>query len=191
VLVTEIELPGPGANLELVSTHLIAGGDLADTSRHRRATDEVRFAQVEDVLAEADVAHRPGNLILVVGDFNVPAGGPAGDRLHEVMDAAGYRDLWLDHGAGPGWTCDALVVGEPVTTPDLEDGRFCEEPAAHHPDAERLDYAFIGSAPPQPAVTVQSMRRRVFPRSSDCPEYESMPLLSDHVALHLDLTVGD
>jgi endonuclease/exonuclease/phosphatase family metal-dependent hydrolase len=190
VLSTEVELIGTRPNLEVISTHLIAGGDVADTARHQRATEELRFAQVAEVLLEAADVHRRGNVSLIVGDFNVQAGTAAGDRLAEMMAAAGYRDIWLDHDRGPGWTCDAVVVGEPITAPDPDDCRFCADPAAPDEDAERIDYAFLRSAPSAPPLAVRSMRRRVFPRRPGRPEYEAMPYLSDHVALHLELTIG-
>ena len=190
-LVTEVELPGVPGNLEVVSTHLIAGGDVADTAGHRRATEEVRFAQVAEVLSEARAAHRWGNASLIVGDFNVQAGTPAGDRLEVAMRAAGYRDLWLDHGVGPGWTCDAIALGEAITAPDPADDRFCADPAPPHEGADRIDYAFLQMPESDsPPVTVRALRRRVFPRTPDKPEHGTMGLLSDHVALHLDLTIG-
>ena len=192
VLVTEIELPEVAVNLEIVSTHLIAGGDFGDTERHRRATEEVRFGQVAEVLDLAARAHESANAQLIVGDFNVAAGTAAGDRLNERMGAAGYRDLWLDHGVGSGWTSDPIAVGEAITRPDPMDRRFCDDPAEDHPDAQRIDYAFWrqGDGEP-PEVAVRTMRRRVFPRQPDGVDGEAMPLLSDHAALHLELEVRD
>jgi endonuclease/exonuclease/phosphatase family metal-dependent hydrolase len=191
-LLVEVELPGAGANLELVSTHLIAGGDFADTVHHRARTERWRFAQVDEVMALATNAHRHGNASLVVGDFNVEARTDAGDRLADLMASAGYRDLWSEHGVGPGWTCDAVAVGPPVTTPATDDDRFCADPAEDHPQAERIDYAFWRPADDAPdAVVVTDLRRRVFRRPAASPESDVMPLLSDHVALHLDLSVAD
>lgn len=189
-LVTEIDLPGTAANLEVTSTHLIAGGDLANTARHRARTEEVRFAQVETVLAAAEDAHRHGNVALIVGDFNVPAGSAAGERLQEVMAAAGYRDLWLDHGDGPGWTSDVMTLPELLTTADPDDDRFCADPAPGHPDAQRIDYAFLRRPRDgEPTVQVDAMRRRAFRRDRRDPEAAIMPFLSDHLALHLELAI--
>jgi endonuclease/exonuclease/phosphatase family metal-dependent hydrolase len=191
-LLVEVELPGAGANLELVSTHLVAGGDFADTAHHRARTEMRRFGQVDEVMALATGTRSQGNASLIVGDFNVEAGTDSGERLTEVMAGAGYRDLWPEHGIGPGWTCDAVAIGPPVTTSASDDDRFCADPAEDHPQAERIDYAFWRPADDAPdSVTVTGLRRRVFRRSAGSPESDVMPLLSDHVALHLDLSVVD
>lgn len=190
VLAAEIELPGRGGNLEVVSTHLFAGGGIREVG-HRPEHDDLRFEQVRGVLRTAAAAHRRGNVMLIVGDFNIEAGTPAGERLVEVMAAAGYRDLWVEHGEGPGWTVDVLSAGEMITATDPDDPRFCLEPAPLHEGAARVDYAFLGMPEPaSPPVTVQAFRRRVFRRAPDGPDHGSMPYLSDHAALHLELSVG-
>src|SRR5690606_823428 len=79
VLLVEIDLGDAGGNLELYSTHLcwgtglLPGGNAQDPRRRHR----VRMAQLDELTRFVKRTHRPGNVIAVVGDMNVPAVRPS------------------------------------------------------------------------------------------------------------------
>src|SRR5690606_34816000 len=100
--------------VDIVSTHLFAGGDLlpvpgaGDTARHHRA----RMGQVDELVEFVDRFRRPTNPLLVVGDFNVRAHDPDLDdptqRYNDLrlrMERLGLTDVWATHGVGDGPTC--------------------------------------------------------------------------------------
>lgn len=188
------EVTVDGATVELISTHLLAGGGLAPRPPWRhRVEDAVRRAQIHQLRAFADEHHRPGIPQLVLGDFNVPATDTLG------RDTAGYGelcaafdhldDLWRrdgERGAGP--TAD-IVEGATGFLPDPADHRFYGDgPAAEDgsaptaPAFARIDFAF-GS----PEIEVVEFRRRRWPRPDDAAGRSEIELMSDHVGLHLEL----
>ncbi len=142
---------------------------------------------------------RPRKVALVVGDLNTPAFDPAEDdpaaqyrALAGAMDAAGFDDLWPAHGSGPGFTSSEGTVGS-ICRPDSAAPDLCAEPAEQTTDdrASRIDYAWLQRlrGPDRVGVAVGALRRRSFPRVPGTDGYEALPFLSDHLALHLELTV--
>lgn len=210
VLLTEIVLEGHEANLEVYSTHLcwgtgLLGGPVAEdpVRRHR-----IRMTQLDELVGFVQQTHRPGNVIMIVGDMNVPAidldfpDGPTAqyDDMNERLGVLRVDDLWPALGTGAGDTC-----GDP--TDEFADQRDPDDPDAlidpsqvdtaqvtpeHLDQRERIDYAFLQR--PDTAhrvrVTATGMRRYAFPRAADAPGRDRLVRLSDHLAIGVDLAVA-
>lgn len=201
VLLTEVDV-GERGNLEVYSTHLIAGNDFVK----RRgdpfgATAAVRQRQVDELAAFVREVHRPTNAALVVGDFNVPAHDPGAEdpgrqyeRLRRTLDGAGFADVWVEHGRGGGFTHCRDAPLNAICGPDPDAPEHCLEPAKPTlgAGAARIDHAWLQR--PQEAhrvaVSVASVRRRSFPRAPGADGHELAPFLSDHLALDLEMEVG-
>ena len=187
VLYAEIDVGLPDSRLEVVSTHLIAGADLLTPhTRAHQAVAAERHRQVDELLAFVDRVHRPGNATVVVGDFNVEGIDPEAHharRLRDSMAAAGFSDLWLEHGAGLGPTCNLLRLGDRIGA-EGPDG-LCPDDAHPPADAERIDYAFL--RPGNVVTGVIRLARRSLPRESHAPGHGALAFLSDHLGLHLEL----
>lgn len=200
VLLAEIDA-GAAGNLEVYSTHLMAGNDfLKRRDGAYGSITAVRHRQVDEVVEFVGQCHRPENVALLVGDFNLVAAHsdeapPAHvyGGLRDRLDRAGFDDVWAGHGSGPGYTyCDR---GHPADACRLDPvaPELCAEPAAPPAGkgAKRIDYAWLQR--PDPAhrarVTVRSVRRRSFPRSPGAEGYGRVPHLSDHLGLHLELSL--
>lgn len=196
VLLAEINLGGP-ANLELYSTHLVAGNDFRRRAGGDHPPNPFRLIQVEELLEFVRRVHRPANVAIVVGDLNVDAAaeaGPAADERRTVREAfvhAGFDDLWEAHGAGPGYTFSKIGATSHICATDPRHDRYCAEPGERTAGvlAKRLDQAWLQ----RPAedhrivVSVRAIRRRSFPRAPGAPGRDAMPFLSDHLALELEL----
>lgn len=198
VLLAEIDVGGP-ANLELYSTHLVAGNDFRPRTDGSNPPNPFRLRQVEELLAFVRREHDPANVALVVGDLNADAAagaGPAHDEYLAVRDAfrrESFDDVWERYGSGAGYTFCDLGAAARICEHDPDADRYCLEPAATDPGvgAKRLDYAWLQrpSAPHQIAVEVSAVRRRSFPRAPGAPHRDAMPFLSDHLALDLHLAL--
>jgi endonuclease/exonuclease/phosphatase family metal-dependent hydrolase len=182
VLLVEIDAGGP-ANLELYSTHLVAGNDFRRRAGAPHSPNPYRLRQVEELLAFVEREHHPSNVALVVGDLNVDASAPAGPAAdeHRAMRAAfrsrGFDDVWENHGGGgPDFTY-------------REAGAASSGADVH---AKRIDYAWLQrpNADHEIAVSPTSIRRRSMPRAAGAPHRDAMPFLSDHLALDLDLALS-
>ncbi len=181
--------------IELTSTHLLAGGGLFPRFPWTRdRSDEFRSDQLRELRAFVDHHHRPGNLQLIVGDFNVPSTDERGESTEAYRELAGLfedlDDLWHRsdvRGRGP--TAD-IVEHAAEFTVDPDDARFyVDQPLAGPPPSAtsgsaRIDYAF-GS----PEIEVRNLRRRRLARPEDGPGRLEISTLSDHVGLHLELLV--
>jgi len=204
VLLVEVDVGLPG-RVEVYSTHLCAGGGLFPVAGDRVAgTDAVRRAQAEELVAFVDATHQPANLALVVGDVNVPAGGRTDRDLAATLAPAGLEDLWLGLGSGPGPTSGLERVGGELGRLDPADPRFApdddpapeaptpEGPASPVDPAERIDRVFLQRPRPEHGLAVRHavLRRRPFPRRADAPDRHRLPFLSDHLGLHLELTLA-
>lgn len=109
-----VKLPS-GAMIDVWDAHLEAGSDGCDDDcRWEAATD---FGSEVELFSGTPDKGKKGNPVLIVGDFNT--GGPmtktekapfAGNGGYgNVMEAVGSpRDLWLELGAGDGFTYDCL-----------------------------------------------------------------------------------
>jgi endonuclease/exonuclease/phosphatase family metal-dependent hydrolase len=194
VLFVEVDPGLGGPCLEIATTHLIwgtglIGGRHAEDPARRHA---LRMAQVDELVAFVERVHRPGNALVVAGDFNVVAhdegasGGP--ERWYRDLTARLGRlhlvDTWAAAGVGPGPTC-----GENADPFDDEDpaapGFVRDDPDAElGPEQERIDYVFVRDAPEDRLrATVERPRRRAFPRSPGSVDYQRLARLSDHLAL--------
>lgn len=199
VLLVEVDVGLPGG-LEVYSTHLCAGGGLLPVGGDRVAgTDAVRRAQAEELVAFVEAHHRPGNVALVVGDVNVPAGGGPDTELASVLGRMGLEDLWPRLGRGPGVTCGLERVGAELGRPDPVDPRFADDDIGVGSvggegvdPPERIDRAFLQRPRPEHGLVVEAalLRRRPFPRRADAPDRHRLPFLSDHMGLHLELTLA-
>jgi hypothetical protein len=108
------------------------------------------------------------------------------------MADAGFEDLWVVHGAGPGFTCDARALPAAIAVPDPDAPDLCRddvEPPAVAADGKRIDFAWLRRPTPDDgiAVGVRAMRRACFPREPGVAGYDELPYLSDHLGLHLEL----
>ncbi len=199
-LLVEVDV-GAGANLEVYSTHLIWGGDLLFRRErgHRSAVADYRQAQAHELLDFVRRTHVDGNATLIVGDFNIDAlhPSPAYADLTAAMGDAGFDDVWLEHGVGPGYTCDARELGDAIAVPDPADPDLClDRDGADAPEiteaAKRIDFAWLRrpGTGDGVAVEVAAMRRACFPRTPGVEGYDDLPYLSDHLGLHLELILS-
>lgn len=194
--------PAGSGHVELYSTHLFWGAGMLSGSpandherRHR-----VRMAQVDELLGFVERTHRPENVPIVVGDFNV--------RVHDVEQPEHpnhwYEDLaarmarfdlvdtWAAAGVGPGHTCGAERDPFDEDDPDAP-GRLLDDAAEPEgrPDRERIDYCWVQRPQHTHEVEVSygRPRRRAFHRESGAARRDRMPRLSDHLALEVTLDV--
>lgn len=194
-LLTTIRVRSDLPAIDVVSTHLFAGGDLLpipgadDDARHHLA----RMRQVDELLAFVERTRDPDHVLAVVGDLNVAAHDPdprladAGDRyrdLAERMARRGLDDVWSQHGVGPGPTCSFTDPSQLPTDPDDPDRLLDHE--ADHEAGERIDYLWLsvpGSL--EGRVSVERPRRWAFPGRG----VRGGPAgsLSDHLALSVTL----
>ena len=187
--------------VEVISTHLFAGGDLfpipgaEDVARHHI----VRMAQVDELIGFIEQHHQVDSPLLVVGDFNVKADDPdptladPTERYRDLaahMDRAQLTDLWTEHGVGIGATCTFAVADELPAEPDEPDQVVDVADAADDPSgprSERIDYLWL-SVPDGLSVAVQRPRRWAFP---DRPATGGPAgSLSDHLALSVTLDLS-
>jgi endonuclease/exonuclease/phosphatase family metal-dependent hydrolase len=206
-LMVEVDLGLPG-NLEVYSTHVFFGGDLVRSDARHRSPElpRIRQAQVQELLGFVDAVHRPENVALVVGDFNIDAEGrgpdglaeagvgvQAAERLRRSFDDAGFDDAWALVGEGPGWTCDLVEAPEGFGL-DEDDPDHCAEPAPPRRPGQhlsRIDHAYLQRPVPSHRLEVQvdRLRRRPFTRAADAPGRDRIATGSDHLGLHLELSV--
>lgn len=185
--------------IEVVSTHLFAGGDLFpvpgadDTARHHAA----RMRQVDELVGFLEAQHDPACPLLVVGDFNVAAHDPDPllpspetryRDLAQRLARIGLVDVWAGHGVGPGPTCTFETPADIPPDPDEPD-RVADDPDGSPATApgERIDYLWL-AAPAGLAVEVERPRRWSFTgrgvRGGDAGS------LSDHLALSVTLRLS-
>jgi hypothetical protein len=196
---TTLDLGAGVPGVDLVSTHLFAGGDLFpipgadDQVRHHKA----RMAQVDELLELVERERDPEHVLLVVGDFNVPVDDPdpvladPGERWRDFaarMGAAGLTDLWAAHGVGPGHTCSFTDPADLPADPDDPD-LVADDPDGDPATSagERIDFLWL-SVPDGVDVEVGRPRRWAFPgRGARGGPAGS---LSDHLALSTTLRIG-
>ena len=196
-LLVELDLGEGRPGLDLVSTHLFAGGDLLPLpgakDGHRHHT--VRMAQVDELVTFVDDVHRAENALLVVGDFNVAAH----DRRLPDDPSARYRDLavrlgelglgdlWGEHGVGIGTTATGAL--EPLLPPDPDEPDavadvHSDDATAPDPVGDRIDHLWF-RPPSGGGVVAGRPRRWAFPREVAGTRRR----LSDHLAVSVDLTL--
>ncbi|QXC61163.1 endonuclease/exonuclease/phosphatase family protein [Aquihabitans sp. G128] len=197
-LLTRVQLgDGEGAPmLDLVSTHLIAGGDLLpvpgaeDSVRHHGA----RMRQVDELVSFIERERRPDVPVLLVGDFNVQRrnaslADPSGDYddLAVRLRRIGLEDLWAAHGVGPGHTCTFASPTDLPPDPDEPD-QVADDPDGDVDAApgERIDYLWLAPAQDH-SVTVDVERPRRWAFSGRGVRGGPAGSLSDHLALSVTL----
>lgn len=211
---TEIDV-GAG-NVDLFSTHMIAGGGLPIDPE-----EDIPFAdpdppglyrakqirQMRDFILDKQ---KPENLTIAAGDFNVDSANPDTvngrdlyNLLHAELGKAGLYDAWERHGGPVGTT--TLKGGQPGgldrarIDPENPDYFESDGQRRDYPDVEdkRLDYIFVQEAQPEHSFEfdVDSIRRRHFWREKVgallfWADKDDVPnYASDHVALELNMTV--
>ena len=88
--------------VEVVVTHLLAGGDLPSRDQERVLAAR-RRRQVDELLAFVDDFHE-GPPTVVAGDFNIDADGEEGRWLARRFGERGFVDAWEEAGEGDGRT---------------------------------------------------------------------------------------
>lgn len=192
---TRVRVGGAG-ELDIFSTHLIAGGDLLpirgaeDSVRHHAA----RMRQVDELVSFIERERRPSNPILVVGDLNVQRhnaslADPSADYDDLALRFAriGLADLWAAHGVGPGHSCSFTSPTDLPSDPDEPD-QVVDDPD-HDPASapgERIDYLWL--APAQDgSVSVEVDRPRRWAFTGRGVRGGKAGSLSDHLALSVTL----
>lgn len=171
-LLTRIRVGAVG-QLDVVSTHLIAGGDLLpvpgadDSVRHHAA----RMRQVDELVSFIERERRPEVPVLLVGDFNVQRHNASlVDPSDDYEDLAvrlrriGLADQWAAHGVGPGHTCTFTAAADLPPDPEEPD-RVLDDPDGDPATAagERIDYLWLApAADGSIAVDVDRPRRWAF-----------------------------
>jgi endonuclease/exonuclease/phosphatase family metal-dependent hydrolase len=190
------DVGGDWPDIDVVSTHLLAGGDLLpvpgarDQARHHAA----RMRQVDELVAWIAGHHRPGNALLVAGDLNVAAHDPdplltdPTSRYRDLVErlgTLGLVDLWAELGVGPGHTCTFDHAFDLPSDPDHPDRVIdrADEDEATAP-GERIDYLFFAQ-PADAAIEVLRPRRWAF--HGRAARGGPAGSLSDHLALSVDL----
>lgn len=202
VLHTEIDV-GPG-NIDLFSTHLLAGGGLGFLETlfgwlSRDVPDRVqREAQVDELTSFVKGKTKNENITVVAGDFNIEA------RTEEYISTIGgmmeeldLYDGWLRHGSGGSGPTNSsgLTAGC-----DIDDtaGLPYRCRGGDRDKGKRIDYIFVEE--PKPAhsfeLDVAGMERATFWRGKKDQERfyaddsQRVPnYLSDHIALELNFDV--
>jgi endonuclease/exonuclease/phosphatase family metal-dependent hydrolase len=160
----------------------------------------VRMAQTDELLAFVERTHRPENVAVIVGDFNV--------RVHDVdrpeqpnhwyedladrMARFDLVDTWAAAGVGPGHTCGG--ERDPFDEDDPDDpGRLLDDPSEPEgrPDRERIDFCWVQRSTPDHSIDVsfERPRRRAFHRTAGAKRRDLLPRMSDHLALEVTLDV--
>jgi hypothetical protein len=194
--------PATAGHVELYSTHLFWGGGMLPGPRaddHERR-HMVRMAQTDELLAFVERTHRPENVAVIVGDFNV--------RVHDVdrpeqpnhwyedladrMARFDLVDTWAAAGVGPGHTCGG--ERDPFDEDDPDDpGRLLDDPSEPEgrPDRERIDFCWVQRSTPDHSIDVsfERPRRRAFHRTAGAKRRDLLPRMSDHLALEVTLDV--
>lgn len=203
--------------LELFQTHLYYGGGFADAPGMltvplgiRSPTDGERIAvwraQLDELARFYRAHHRPSNVAIVTGDFNLNGADIRQYALlRRVMDALNLRDLWawdvFRHPAAAGYTC-RYTDGEPMER-DFSAacgragqaagaGTFCDDDhttSGPRGGVGRFDFLFVENPTPDHRYHAELARprRRPFRRAR---ESDSEAFLSDHLGLDTTLYVS-
>lgn len=190
-----------GLEVDVVSTHLIAGGDLFaipghdDTVRHHAA----RMGQTDELVAFVERERRPEVPVVLLGDFNVcahdhePSLADPADRYRELarrIEPLGLSDVWADQGTGPGHTCTfdgpADLPADPAE-PDMVRDAPEDDPATA--PGERIDYLWAGSSH-DGTVRVHTERPRRWAFTGRDARGGPAGSLSDHLALSVTVQLS-
>lgn len=196
-LFTRVRHPS-GAEVDLVSTHLLAGGEwlplpgASDHARHHRA----RMAQVDELVEFVEQHRSHENPLIVVGDFNVAA-----HDLRRPDDPQGYYrdlvehlaplelvDLWAEMGVGPGPTCSFRPGDRLPADPAFPDAVLDQpgEPGA----GERIDYIWVARPWKRSRTQVEFDAPRRWAFTGRPARGGPAGSLSDHLALSVTVHLG-
>lgn len=222
VLLTEIDFGLVRGRLELYSTHLFSGG--TDGQLRRRSQDtlfgrievggeptdlqrlEIRLGQVNEAVDFIRRTHRPENVAMLVGDFNINAHEGAAlridgitatpyEHLKRTLRALDMHDLWealspaADANPTTGYTSNIKSRGRDICPVDARHPQYCDELTPPRRAGQRIDYVFVERQNQQHAFILDLTRpRRVpFERPPNAPGRDEVPFLSDHIGLELTL----
>lgn len=185
--------------IEIVVTHMFAGG-LGITRPDRARAARLRMRQMTELVDLVSAWHRRDNALIVCGDFNINfAERVAGSHTfgeaqfaRAALGQLGLVDAWDLAGKGEGWTSHHSRL-DALCRPDPTDPRFADDSDDNGPEPddphERLDAIFLPEpGSPGPQVEVRKIRRRAFP-TTEPRAWKPVSTLSDHMALHLELSV--
>lgn len=182
---------GSGAELDVVSTHLLAGGEWlplpgsADHARHHRA----RMDQVDELVQFVLEQRSHENPLLLVGDFNVAAHDPRlpDDPTRYYRDLVEHlaplevTDLWEELGVGAGPTCSFEVTDTLAADPAFPDAVLDEADGA--PAGQRIDYLWAAKPWRRARTKVEFDRPRRWAFPGRPARGGPAGGLSDHLAL--------
>lgn len=202
VLHTEIDV-GPG-NIDLFSTHLLAGGGLGFIeSLFGWLSPDVpdraqREAQVGELVEFVNERAKEENITVVAGDFNIHAGSEEyRSTIGDMMEELDLYDAWLRHGDGAGATDTAgLTAGCDINESEGVPYRCRSDDGGR---GERIDYLFVEEPKPSHGFELDAsgMGRATFWRGKDGQERlyadgnrQEPNYMSDHIGLelHFDAT---
>ena len=188
-------LGGAVMPIELFTTHFYASGGPEG--------DDLRRAQVDELIQFIERDPVPGALRIVAGDFNIDETHAVFDYLKTRMEDLELEEtlsgIWRDRigssfhtslGEGKLWAADCVFPASRA------DPRFVEDAAPVMPEAgtKRIDFCFVERPGPTHADTsggrthsfdldFSRPRRLRIRRSSDAPEAAIAPLVSDHLGI--------
>jgi len=193
--------------IELYSAHLYSGGDLlaavpgmdvkAPTEDEKRG---IRNQQVDELIQFFKSTHKPWNVAIITGDFNIDAHNQTEyNDLMARMNQINMQDYWVaQRTAAPGYTNvsghdeDAVEITNrmPQVCKRTKDSHYCDEPApaatakdlAPTGPGDRIDYIFVERPTNDHTFNLDltRIRRRPFERQN---KTEGMNYSSDHLGL--------
>ena len=196
-LLTRVRLDDGGPEIDVVSTHLLAGGEWLplpganDHARHHRT----RLGQVDELIDFIAREHDPHIPLLVVGDLNIAAhdvraqGSPDDSYrdLVERFEPLGLVDLWATEGVGPGTTSGFTKAGEIPPDPALPDAVLdSDEVEPTYAPGSRIDYLWL-AVPDGGKITVEADRPRRWAYPGRDVRGGPAGSLSDHLAISTTL----
>jgi hypothetical protein len=184
-----VRVPLGFGEIDLYSTHLYFGNDLPETPVTSAPTEEQRIGwrrlQLEELRRFINSTHRPTNVAILTGDFNIDTQGRdhygGASALTDFTRSLGLQDAWLEQFPG-------VPAAQGGTDCALDEERVdCVASSQTSADAQpRIDYLFVEQ--PTAAHTfnldVTRIELRDFPRSLF---KERQASLSDHRGLAYSL----
>jgi endonuclease/exonuclease/phosphatase family metal-dependent hydrolase len=175
--------------IDVYSTHLYNGGDfIADVTEEEK--QQVKLAQVTELLEFVNTSSSPSNVSIIMGDFNIDGIDLESEFYQEFisrMNAAGFDDICVQRCLD----ADRNIIIQPTSNTNNNicevEGNFCNELTTSISEgATRLDYIFIERQNDSHSFILDYTRpRRVsFPNTEISPD---MNFLSDHLGLEIIL----
>jgi len=170
VLRTVIGSRVPGGNIEIYSTHFTTVGNLRDN-------------QLKELMDFVTKQHKPENVAVICGDFNMNGRAEEGEYLIKEMAKMGFSDVWKrEYGPGP-----TKFSGKNAER-DIADPFFAAEPVRNSEEGSRLDYIFLENPTQKHGICVDAARPRRVPFPA--PELHGMKHLSDHIGISVKLFIA-